>query len=114
DPVGVDPEEAFVAALSSCHMLFFLSLASRRGLVVEQYQDDAEGRLTRDAQGRESMTLVVLRPRVRYAPGRDGALPEPDVQAALHHEAQALCYLAISVRTEVRVEPLDEEPAATR
>ena len=111
DPAGIDPEEAFVAALSSCHMLFFLSLASRRGLVVERYQDDAEGRLTRDSQGRESMTQVVLRPRVTYAPGRDGALPDLDVQTALHHQAHALCYLANSVRTEVRVEPVVDEGA---
>src|SRR5262249_57744647 len=101
DPVGVDPEEAFVAALSSCHMLFFLSLASRRGLVVERYQDDAEGRLTRDSQGRETMTQVVLRPRVRYAPGRDGALPDPHLHAALHHEPHAPCYLAHSGRSEL-------------
>ena len=97
-----------MAALSSCHMLFFLSLASRRGLVVERYQDDAEGRLTRHSRGRESMTQVVLRPRVRYAPGPDGALPDRNLQAALHHEAHALCYLANSVRTEVRVEPVDD------
>ena len=112
DPSGVDPEEAFVAALSSCHMLFFLSLASRRGVIVERYQDDAEGRLTRDPQGRESMTEVVLRPRVRYAPGRDGALPDRHLQTALHHEAHALCYLANSFRTEVRVEPVDDERPA--
>jgi organic hydroperoxide reductase OsmC/OhrA len=114
DPSGVDPEEAFVAALSSCHMLFFLSLAARRGLVVERYRDDAEGRMTVDQRGRQSMTQVVLRPCVRYAPGPDGALPDAETQAALHHEAHELCYLANSVRTEMRIEPVDDERSATR
>jgi organic hydroperoxide reductase OsmC/OhrA len=104
DPGGVDPEEAFVAALSSCHMLFFLSLASAQGLTVERYEDDAEAFLSRDATGRESITRVVLRPRVRYA-APTGASPGRETESALHHRAHELCYLANSVRTEVLVEP---------
>jgi organic hydroperoxide reductase OsmC/OhrA len=108
DAAGVDPEEAFVAALSSCHMLFFLYLAARRGIVIDRYRDDAEGRMTLDPRGRQAMTQVVLRPAVRYLPGPDGTLPDGETQAALHHEAHELCYLASSVRTEVRIEPVDD------
>ena len=100
DAGGVDPEEAFVAALSSCHMLWFLAIAAKRGLVVDGYADEAEGTMARDDRGRLAMTRVVLRPRVRYV----GQAPDEATEAAIHHESHEACYIANSVRTEVVVE----------
>ncbi len=97
---AVDPEEAFVAALSSCHMLFFLHLAQRRGLVVDRYRDRAIGHMEKNAAGRMAMTRVVLRPEIAFA----GGDPPADVVAALHHESHELCFIANSVTTEVTVE----------
>jgi organic hydroperoxide reductase OsmC/OhrA len=101
DPSAVDPEEAFVAALSSCHMLFFLSLAARDGFVVARYEDEALGTMGRDEKGRQAMTAVTLRPRVEYS----GDAPDAAAERALHHGAHDLCYLANSVTTEILVEP---------
>ncbi|RST32317.1 OsmC family peroxiredoxin [Sphingomonas ginkgonis] len=101
DPAAVDPEEAFVAALSSCHMLFFLDFARRAGFVVESYVDEAEGTLAEDDQGRMAMTLVTLRPRLEWS----GDEPSVDQITDLHHRAHEACFIASSVRTEVRVEP---------
>ena len=100
DPAGVDPEEAFVASLSSCHMLFFLYFAQRAGLVVDSYVDEADGELGKIAQGREAMTRVTLRPRVTWA----GDPPGEATIADLHHRAHEACFIANSVTTEVRVE----------
>ena len=100
DPAAVDPEEALVAAASSCHMLFFLSLAAARGLVVDSYRDRATGILDTDGQGRLAMTRIVLRPRIAFA----GTLPDAVTLAQLHHEAHARCYIASSLRGEVVVE----------
>ena len=102
DPVGVDPEEAFVAALSSCHMLFFLSFAAKRGFVVDQYLDEAVGTMGRDADGRLAMTRVVLRPRIAVV---GDVVPDEATVRALHDEAHHACFLANSVRTEIVVEP---------
>jgi organic hydroperoxide reductase OsmC/OhrA len=101
DPTAVDPEEAFVAALSSCHMLWFLSLAAKDGWVVEDYRDEAVGVMARNAQGKIAMTRVTLRPLVRFA----GAAPEAAAHEALHHAAHEACYIANSVACEVRCEP---------
>jgi organic hydroperoxide reductase OsmC/OhrA len=100
DPAAVDPEEALVAAASSCHMLFFLSLAAARGLVVDSYRDQATGFLEPDERGRLAVNRIVLRPRIAFA----GARPDAGVLAALHHEAHARCYIASSLRGEVVVE----------
>ena len=100
DAAAVDPEEALVAAASSCHMLFFLSLAAARGLVVDSYRDDATGFLGSDELGRLAMTRIVLRPRIAFA----GRPPDAAVLAALHHEAHARCYIASSLRGEIVVE----------
>ncbi len=101
DPAGVDPEEALVAALASCHMLFFLDLASRDGLDVAAYRDRAVGELGRRADGREAMVRVTLRPAVEWG----GA--DPAARAGtLHERAHHLCYLANSVNFPVVVEPL--------
>jgi organic hydroperoxide reductase OsmC/OhrA len=100
---AVDPEEAFVASLSSCHMLFFLSLAAKQGFVVDDYRDEAVGTMSRNASGRLAMTRVTLHPRVRYSGEKRPAPPEED---ALHHAAHDECFIASSVRTEVTCEPV--------
>ena len=102
DPAAVDPEEAFVAALASCHMLWFLDLACRAGWIVDDYRDAAVGTLARDAGGKLAMTEVTLRPAVRFAPGR---APDAAEFARLHHQAHEECFIANSVRSEVRCEP---------
>lgn len=102
DPTAVDPEEMFVASLCSCHMLWFLSLAAADGWCVDQYVDDAVGVMACDERGRMAMTLVTLRPAVRFAGPR---LPDAAALAELHHRAHGACFIANSVRTEVRCEP---------
>lgn len=98
DPAAVDPEEALVAAASSCHMLFFLSLAAQRGYVVERYDDAARGLLGADADGRMAMLRIELRPAIDFAGGRRPDAPE---LAALHHLAHARCYIANSLKGEI-------------
>jgi organic hydroperoxide reductase OsmC/OhrA len=98
---NVDPEEAFVASLSSCHMLFFLSIAAQNGIVVDSYRDSAVGFLERDAKGKPAMTRVILRPEARYS---GSTLPVAGQIETIHHEAHGLCFLANSVRTEVTTE----------
>jgi organic hydroperoxide reductase OsmC/OhrA len=93
---GVDPEQAFVAALSSCHMLWFLHLACQKGYVVERYLDEAFGVLDRTW-----MSRVTLRPRVTFS----GPAPDAQELHALHHRAHEKCFIANSVKTEVVVEP---------
>ncbi len=101
---AVDPEEAFVASLSSCHMLFFLSLAAKQGFVVDDYRDEAVGhRWPGDAGGRLAMTRVTLHPVVRYGGEKRPSRAEED---ALHHAAHEECFIARSVRTEVTCEPV--------
>jgi organic hydroperoxide reductase OsmC/OhrA len=100
DPYGVDPEEALVAAVSSCHMLWFLDLARRAGLDVASYDDHAAGEIGRVAEGRYALTRITLRPRIAFA-GRE---PEQRELDALHHEAHERCFIANSLKTEVVVE----------
>ena len=102
DPHAVDPEEAFVASIASCHMLWFLSLAARRGFRVESYRDEAVGLLEKNAEGRFAITVVTLHPHVVFA---TDLAPTPDVLDELHHAAHRECYIASSVKTEIRVEP---------
>jgi len=99
---AVDPEEALVAALSSCHMLWFLSLAAGAGLCVDEYTDQASGVMGRNAAGRMAMLRVTLRPRVSFCGERRPARAELD---QLHHRAHEECFIANSVTTEVRTEP---------
>jgi len=99
----VDPEEAFVASLSSCHMLWFLDFASRRGFSIDAYHDEAIGTMAKNAEGKLAMTLVILRPKVAFSPQRVAS--EVELQA-LHHAAHEACFIASSVRTEVRCEPV--------
>jgi organic hydroperoxide reductase OsmC/OhrA len=101
DPAGVDPEEALVAAVSSCHMLWFLSLAADAGHIVERYEDDAVGTMARDAEGREAITDIALRPRIAFGGEKP---PDADAIAKLHSEAHHRCFIANSVRCKIRVE----------
>lgn len=103
DASALDPEEAFVASLSSCHMLWFLAIAARRQWCVERYFDAASGIMGKNAEGRTAMTLVTLRPDVLFADERQPTREELD---QLHHEAHEACFIANSVRTEVRCEPV--------
>jgi organic hydroperoxide reductase OsmC/OhrA len=105
DPTGVDPEEAFVAALASCHMLFFLSFTAKRGFTIAEYEDAAIGLMSKTADGREWMTKVTLRPRVTFS---GDTRPTAEEVEALHHQAHAACYIANSVKTEVVIEGLAE------
>ena len=105
DASAVDPEEAFVASLSSCHMLWFLSLAAQQGFQVDRYQDQALGVMAKNAEGRLAMTEVLLRPRVCFGGERQ---PDAEQVHALHHRAHEACFIANSVKTEVRCEPVLE------
>jgi organic hydroperoxide reductase OsmC/OhrA len=108
-PNAVDPEEAFVASLSSCHMLWFLSIAANRGFCVDSYVDDAEGIMARNTSGKLAMTRVTLRPRAVFV---GNMLPTPSDIASMHHKAHAECFIANSVKTEVHCEPVhDPDPA---
>lgn len=111
DPAAMDPEEAFVASLSSCHMLWFLAIARKYGFRVDQYLDTPVGRLGTDEDGRIAMTLVTLRPEARFSGKR---LPSPDELRHMHHEAHEACFIANSVKTEVRCDPVYVAPDATR
>jgi organic hydroperoxide reductase OsmC/OhrA len=99
DPAGVDPEEAFVAALSSCHMLSFLYLAGRAGHRVDSYDDTALGVMTKNAAGQLWVSTVTLRPMVVWT-------GTPAEELALHHAAHEECFIANSVKTDVRCEPI--------
>lgn len=101
DPAAVDPEEAFVASLSSCHMLTFLYQAHRRGFEVLRYEDHARGTLTKNERGVPWVSRVVLRPRIEYG----ARAPSAEEEAELHELAHEGCFIANSVRTDVVVEP---------
>lgn len=100
NPANVDPEEAFVASVSSCHMLTFLYLASREGLQVDRYEDAAVGVMTRNERGIPRVSRITLRPRIAYGGGR---IPTPEDVDRLHHLAHEQCFIANSIRTEVVV-----------
>jgi organic hydroperoxide reductase OsmC/OhrA len=105
---AVDPEEAFVAAVSSCHMLWFLSIAAKRGYVVDSYRDNALGIMGRNAKGKTVVAKVRLRPLVSFT---DVSAPASAELDALHHEAHEACYIANSITTEVTCEPVYAESA---
>jgi organic hydroperoxide reductase OsmC/OhrA len=100
DLAAVDPEEAFVASLASCHMLFFVDLARRAGFTVDSYVDEAEGVLEKRDDGKMWMSQVTLRPRINWG----GEVPDSAVVADLHHRAHDACFIANSVTTNVTVE----------
>ncbi len=101
NPAAVDPEEALVAAVSSCHMLFFLSLAAQRGFVIDDYRDHALGTLDKNAEGKLAMTRIVLRPSIVFS---GDTQPGTEELAALHHAAHDKCYIANSIKADVVVE----------
>lgn len=98
---NVDPEEAFVASLSSCHMLFFLSIAAKRKYVVDEYIDNAVGIMGKDSNGMEWMTRVTLRPLIKFSSENQ---PDNELLDKMHHRAHELCFIANSVKTEVVTE----------
>jgi organic hydroperoxide reductase OsmC/OhrA len=100
DPTRVDPEEAYVAAISSCHMLWFLYLAGQHDLVIDRYLDRAVGTMERTDDGKVWMTKVALRPEIVWS----GLQPSEDEIKALHHQSHERCFIANSVRTMITVE----------
>jgi len=99
---NVDPEEAYVASISSCHMLFFLAGAAKAGFVIGEYRDAAEGELAKNEKGKLCVSRVTLRPHVTYA----GASPDRETETQMHHEAHEQCFIANSVLTHIEVEPV--------
>ena len=97
---AVDPEEMFVAALSNCHMLTFVDIARRAGFVIDSYEDEAVGVMERIAPQRMAITRVTLRPKIVFG----GAAPDQAKLDELHHQAHEFCFIANSVKTEVKVE----------
>ncbi|MET0340452.1 MAG: OsmC family protein [Polyangiales bacterium] len=104
DPAAVDPEEAFVAALASCHMMTFLHVASQAGFVVTRYEDEAVGHMTKNEHGVPWVSTTVLSPRITYA----GTPPSDDEEDALHHRAHEECFISQSVKTAVTTLPARE------
>jgi organic hydroperoxide reductase OsmC/OhrA len=102
DAQAVDPEEAFVASVSSCHMLFFLDYAAQGKFVVDAYEDVATGTMGKTADGRDYVATIVLAPRVRFS---GTPQPEPAAIAALHERAHHDCFIANSVTTEIEIRP---------
>jgi organic hydroperoxide reductase OsmC/OhrA len=98
---AVDPEEALVAATSSCHMLWFLSLAGRQGFVVDRYSDEAFGVMEKNADGKVAFTRITLRPRIEFVGEKR---PSADEIAALHHSAHEECFIANSLKCDVVIE----------
>ena len=103
-PDCVDPEEAFVASLSSCHLLTFLAIASRKHLVVDSYEDNAVGFMEKNSQGKLAITRVVLHPQIRFG---GSETPSTDELMKLHEQAHHECFIASSVLTTVTVEPTE-------
>jgi len=99
---NVDPEEAFIAALSSCHMLFFLSIAAKRRWIVDHYCDEATGVLETNASGTMAMTRVTLKPEVLF---HNATKPDRKALEKTHHQAHELCFIANSVTTQIDIEP---------
>jgi organic hydroperoxide reductase OsmC/OhrA len=101
--IAVDPEEAFVASLSSCHMLWFLSIAAKRKFRIDRYRDVAVGVMNKNAEGRMCMLTVTLNPEVQFS---GDVLPTSEEIHEMHHEAHDQCFIANSVKTEVRCVPV--------
>jgi organic hydroperoxide reductase OsmC/OhrA len=98
---SVDPEEAFVAAVASCHMLTFVWLASRAGFVADSYEDEAVGAMSKNERGAWWVSTVTLRPRIVWSGDK---LPPPAEIEQLHHRAHEDCFIANSIKTEVKIE----------
>ncbi|HMO14450.1 MAG TPA: OsmC family protein [Pirellulaceae bacterium] len=103
---AVDPEEAFVASLSSCHMLWFLSIAAKRGFVLDSYHDSAVGEMSKNEDGKLFVSVVRLRPCI----GWNGDAPDGSQILAMHEEAHASCFIANSVLTTIYIDPTSDRP----
>ena len=101
DPAGVDPEEMLVAAVASCHMLWFLDLAHRAGHDLAAYRDEAVGELGQTPAGKIAVTRITLRPALTFA----DAAPDAAEIDRLHHEAHERCFIANSLNSEIVVAP---------
>ena len=106
NPAYIDPEEAFVAAISSCHMLTFLYLAFRQGFCVESYRDEAVGVMTKNEKGVPWVSSVMLHPQIVFGGDK---LPTPNDEDHLHHLAHEQCFIANSIKTEVTVKGVGYE-----
>lgn len=102
NPECVDPEEALVASLSSCHMLTFLAIASKKKLVVDRYEDSASGVLEKNAEGVLAITRVTLRPRIVFSGERQ---PSSEEISKIHKKSHEACFIANSVKTEITIAP---------
>ena len=109
DPAAVDPEEAFVASLSSCHMLTFLFLAYRKGIQVDSYEDEAVGTMAKGDNGVPWVSQITLNPKVVYGGEKQ---PTHEEEAQLHQQAHHYCFIANSIKAKVVVSGFDDAPAA--
>jgi organic hydroperoxide reductase OsmC/OhrA len=101
NPANLDPEEAFLAAVSSCHMLTYVFLASRQGFQVDSYDDEAMGTMTKNERGIPWVSDIALRPRITYSGQKQPTAVDED---HLHHSAHEQCFIANSIKTRVKVE----------
>jgi len=101
NPKNVDPEEAFVASLSSCHMLTFLAIACKQKFVMDDYVDEAVGVMEKNAEGKLAITKVTLKPKITFSGDKKPTAEELD---KMHHAAHENCFIASSVKTEITVE----------
>lgn len=99
---AVDPEEAFLASLSSCHMLWFLNMAAKQGFTVDEYEDKAEAIMEKDTSGKLAITRVILHPRIFYSGEKT---PSQKTDEKLHQLAHKQCFIANSVRSEIEIVP---------
>lgn len=102
---NVDPEEAFIASVSSCHMLFFLSIAAKQGFKIDSYVDDAIGIMGKNSDGKVSMTKLALRPDITFSGEQQ---PTAEELAQIHHQSHAQCFIANSIKTQVVIEPINK------
>lgn len=102
EPQALDPEEAFVASISSCHMLWFLSIAAKQGFIVDSYHDTAVGLMTLNAQKKYWVSAVTLEPKILFSGDKT---PTAEQLEQLHHEAHEECFIANSVKTQITVNP---------
>ena len=101
DPKNVNPEEAYIASLSSCHMLTFLAIACKQKFVLDEYVDEAVGHMEKNAEGKMAITKVTLTPKITFSGDKKPSAEELD---KMHHAAHENCFIASSVKTEITVE----------
>jgi organic hydroperoxide reductase OsmC/OhrA len=101
NPQNVDPEEAFVASLSSCHMLTFLAIACKKKFVLDEYVDEAVGHMEKNAEGKLAITRVILKQKLKFSGDKQPTAEELD---EMNHAAHDQCFIANSVKTEVTIE----------